>query len=251
MGNLGYQGRTVFRPVSIIYLFLLLLALIIVIPVIFLLIGDLLVSALGIPAQWVSLFLFLSLFGSFVNIPIATLESKAPMLRLREVTAFGVTWQVPSMGLGVSRTLVMINLGGAILPIVVSGYLLGMSLIHTPGNPVDEYLAIVTVLVIVTILVNRTSQVIEGLGVATPALVPPLVTTLATVFIDYLTPLHSPAQVAYIGGTLGTLIGADLLNLHRVRDVGAPVVSIGGAGTFDGVYLTGLVSVVLVILTLG
>jgi uncharacterized membrane protein len=248
---LGYQGGTVFRPVSVVYLFLLLLALIVAIPVFFLLIGDLLVSALGIPAEWVGVFLFLSLFGSFVNIPVATLESRVPMHGLREVTAFGVTWQVPSMGFGVSRTLVMINLGGAILPVVVSGYLLGMSLIRAPGNPVDEYLAVAAVLVIVTVVVNRSSGVVRGLGFATPALVPPLVTTLATVLVDYLTPLHSPAQIAYIGGTLGTLIGADLLNLHRVSGVGAPVVSIGGAGTFDGVYLTGLVSVALVVLTLG
>ncbi|MDP2899507.1 MAG: DUF1614 domain-containing protein [Candidatus Bathyarchaeota archaeon] len=248
---MGYQGRAVFRPVSVVYLLLLFVSLLVAIPVIILLIGDLLVSALGIPAQWVGAFLFLSLFGSFVNIPVATIESSVPLTRVREVTAFGVTWQVPSMGFGVSHTRVMINLGGAILPIIVSGYLLGMPLIHAPGNPVDEYLAVAAVLAIVTVVVNRSSGVVRGLGFATPALVPPLVTTLATVLVDYLTPLHSPAQIAYIGGTLGTLIGADLLNLHRVSGVGAPVVSIGGAGTFDGVYLTGLVSVALVVLTLG
>jgi hypothetical protein len=30
-----------------------------------------------------------------------------------------------------------------------------------------------------------------------------------------------------------------------VRRLGAPVVSIGGAGTFDGVFLTGIVAVLL------
>jgi hypothetical protein len=39
-------------------------------------------------------------------------------------------------------------------------------------------------------------------------------------------------------GSLGTLIGADLLNLGVVRGVGTPVTSIGGAGTFDGIFLT-------------
>jgi uncharacterized membrane protein len=48
-----------------------------------------------------------------------------------------------------------------------------------------------------------------------------------------------PTQIAYIGGSLGALIGADLMNIDKVAGVG-PVVSIGGAGTFDGVYLTGL-----------
>jgi len=33
-------------------------------------------------------------------------------------------------------------------------------------------------------------------------------------------------------------------------ELGAPVVSVGGAGTFDGIYLTGLVSVMLVLLLL-
>ena len=248
---MGYDSRTVFRPVSMLYLFILLLSLFSVISIIFLLLGDLLVSVLGIPAQWVGIFLFVSLFGSFLNIPAATLESRVPLIRVREVNAFGVTWQVPRVGVGVTRAHIMINVGGAILPIIVSGYLLGMPLNQASGNVVDEYLAIATVLVIVTVFVHKSARVIEGLGVATPALAPPFVTVLATILVDFINPLHSPAQVAYIGGTLGTLIGADLLNLNRVRDMGAPVVSIGGAGTFDGIYLTGIVSVLLVFLTLG
>ena len=53
------------------------------------------------------------------------------------------------------------------------------------------------------------------------------------------------APLAYIGGSLGTLIGADLLNLGSVRGLGAPVASIGGAGTFDGIFLIGIVSVLI------
>ena len=52
--------------------------------------------------------------------------------------------------------------------------------------------------------------------------------------------------VAYVAGSMGTLIGADLLNLHRFAEIGAPVVSIGGAGTFDGVFLTGIIAGLLV-----
>ena len=55
----------------------------------------------------------------------------------------------------------------------------------------------------------------------------------------------TPAVVAYVAGTLGTLIGADLLNLGRMRTIGAPIVSIGGAGTFDGGFLSGLLAVLL------
>lgn len=41
------------------------------------------------------------------------------------------------------------------------------------------------------------------------------------------------------------LIGADLLNLGAVRGLGAPVASIGGAGTFDGIFVTGILAVLL------
>jgi uncharacterized membrane protein len=57
-------------------------------------------------------------------------------------------------------------------------------------------------------------------------------------------PWQAPV-IAYTSGTLGTLIGADLLNLDRIRDLGAPMVSIGGAGTFDGIFLAGVIAAFL------
>ena len=57
--------------------------------------------------------------------------------------------------------------------------------------------------------------------------------------------LKRAAPLAYIGGSLGTLVGADLLNLGRVQGLGAPLVSIGGAGTFDGIFLTGVLAVLI------
>ena len=251
MIQLGYEGGRVFRPVSGFYLLLLVLALVCAVSVVFLLVGDLLVSALGLPVQVVGVFFFVSLFGSFVNLPVGALESRVPIVSVREVVAFGVRWRVPGVGVGVARTHVLINVGGAVLPVVVSGYLLGMPLVQAGGGAVDEYLAIAAVLAMVTVAVNKSANIVEGLGVATPAFVPPLVTALATILVDFVSPLHNPTQVAYIGGTLGTLIGADLLNLDRIRGIGAPVVSMGGAGTFDGIYLTGIVSVLLVFLALG
>jgi uncharacterized membrane protein len=247
---LGYEGRRVFRPVSFLYLLLLILASVALFLLVTFLLGDLLMAALGFSASAVMTFLFVSLAGSFVNLPVATLESRVPIVLVREVSAFGVRWQVPAVRVGVKRIHVLLNVGGALLPIIVSGYLLGQPLLRS-GGVFDEYLAVATVLVMVTVIVNRSAQVVTGLGVATPAVVPPLVTALATILVNWITPLHNPAQVAYIGGTLGTLIGADLLNLENVRDVGAPTVSIGGAGTFDGIYLTGVVSVLLVFLVLG
>ena len=51
--------------------------------------------------------------------------------------------------------------------------------------------------------------------------------------------------MAYIAGSMGTLIGADLLNLGRIRGLGAPIASIGGAGKYDAIFMTGLIAVLL------
>ena len=53
------------------------------------------------------------------------------------------------------------------------------------------------------------------------------------------------ALTAYVAGTTGVLIGADLLRINDIRQLGAPSASIGGAGTFDGIFLTGIVAVLL------
>jgi uncharacterized membrane protein len=54
------------------------------------------------------------------------------------------------------------------------------------------------------------------------------------------------AAASYVSGTLGTLSGADLLNVRRLRELGTDVASIGGAGTFGGVFLSGIIAVLLV-----
>ena len=74
-----------------------------------------------------------------------------------------------------------------------------------------------------------------------PALLPGL---FAVVTAGVLHPA-AIAGLAYVAGTLGTLAGADLANLRKVRHLGAPVASIGGAGTFDDVFLAGILAVLL------
>ena len=80
-----------------------------------------------------------------------------------------------------------------------------------------------------------------GVGIAVPMFVPPIVTAVVAVLLAR----QHAAALAYVSGSLGTLIGADLLNLGAVPGLGAPVASIGGAGTFDGIFLTGILAVLL------
>jgi uncharacterized membrane protein len=137
-----------------------------------------------------------------------------------------------------ATTTIAINFGGAIVPILISLYVLD-------AQPSSIPPAIIGI-AIVSAVVHRFARPVPGLGIATPMFIPPIAAALTAWFLASLfaTPHHIDA-IAYVSGTLGTLIGADLLNLRKIGDLGAPVASIGGAGTFDGVFLTGIVAVLL------
>ena len=81
----------------------------------------------------------------------------------------------------------------------------------------------------------------KGVGIAMPTLAPPLIAAAVGLILAW----RSAPILAYAAGSLGTLIGADLMNLDKIRGLAAPVASIGGAGTFDGIFLTGIVAVLL------
>ena len=82
---------------------------------------------------------------------------------------------------------------------------------------------------------------VPGVGIAVPTFIPPLLAAGVALTLSR----RSAPALAYIAGSLGTLIGADLLNLGRVQGLGAPIASIGGAGTFDGIFMTGILAVLL------
>jgi uncharacterized membrane protein len=95
-------------------------------------------------------------------------------------------------------------------------------------------------------VVHRTARPVPGLGIATPMFIPPMVAALAAwVLAGLFDGGQYVSTIAYVSGVMGTLVGADLMNLSELGDLGAPVASIGGAGTFDGVFLTGIVAVLL------
>jgi uncharacterized membrane protein len=96
-------------------------------------------------------------------------------------------------------------------------------------------------IVAVTVVCHILAKPVPGLGIALPVFVPPASAAIVALLLSR----RYAAPLAYIGGSLGILIGADLLNLGKVQGLGAPVASIGGAGTFDGIFLTGILAVLL------
>ena len=185
---------------------------------------------LGLSSGAALLLLFGSLVGSFFNIPVAELPAQRVMSG-QEVEFFGMVYVVPVL-VRAPSTVIAINVGGALIPTVVSLFLLVRHGLWLRG-------AIATLAV--AAVCYALSQPIRGVGIAEPVFVPALTGAVVAIILsrEYAAPL------AYIGGSLGTLIGADLLNLGSIGGLGAPVASIGGAGTFDGIFLIGIVSVLI------
>ncbi|MGQ9687894.1 MAG: DUF1614 domain-containing protein [Desulfobaccales bacterium] len=190
---------------------------------------------LGLPPDTVFWLLILTLLGSMVNIPLTTLESHE-ILAGQVVSYFGMRVRMPPTRLK-RHTILAVNVGGALIPAGLSLYLF-LKIVGRLGIP----WGLLALLGIVILVMHQVARPVKGLGIAVPGLVPPIVAALGAWI---LCPAEIRAPCAYIASTMGTLIGADLLNLGEISKMGAPVASIGGAGTFDAIFLSGIIAVLL------
>ncbi|MCL7750360.1 DUF1614 domain-containing protein [Guyparkeria hydrothermalis] len=185
---------------------------------------------LGLAPESGMTLLFVSLMGSLVNVPLFRMQAEEPDQPVPEpIRRILAHRQQPFEGV----TTVAVNLGGCLLPVTFAAYL-----VLNAGAPLGNHLLAVALVSTVAYVASRP---IPGLGIGMPILVAPLAAAGFGLLID---PEHS-AALAYVGGTIGVLIGADLLRLKDVRKLGSPVASIGGAGTFDGIFVTGIIAVLL------
>jgi uncharacterized membrane protein len=185
---------------------------------------------IGVSRKYLFLLLFLSLLGSYVNIPVARLPPE--VVHSGKVVSFwGMKYVVPAV-IHWPGTIIAVNVGGALIPAILSVYLIVKKRL---------YIRSLVAIAVVAAVVHYLATPVPAVGIVEPTLVPPFLTAAVVLLISR---EHAP-PLAYIAGSLGTLIGADLLNLNRIRGLGAPVASIGGAGTFDGIFLTGIVAVLL------
>jgi uncharacterized membrane protein len=231
--------RLVYSPVGILFMLLFAFLLFIVVGLLFFDLARTAFTKIGFSWSQALLVLLSSLFASSINIPVTNLECSTPLVRERYVRAFGMTYRVPVVDVVNCRTLLAVNVGGAVIPSLIS-----VALILKFPDSINY--ALISI-VFVAILTNLVAKPVKGVGIVTPALLPPLSAALIALILVYFggAPHSLIFLIAYVGGTLGTLIGADILNLNKIRDLGAPVASIGGAGTFDGVFLSGIIAVLL------
>jgi uncharacterized membrane protein len=131
----------------------------------------------------------------------------------------------------VREQVIAVNLGGALIPLAVSLYVI-------PRAPLVPLLAATAGVAAVCYAVARPAW---PYGIVIPTFVPPA----AALALALVLAPDASAPVAYIAGTLGTLIGADLLHLGDLKRFDAQLLSIGGAGVHDGIFFAGLVAALL------
>ena len=108
----------------------------------------------------------------------------------------------------------------------------------------DALMPALSAIVVVSAFVHAVARIEPNVGIVTPALLPPIAAALMTIsLMQFIPTMVDTYVVAYVSGTLGALIGADLLNLGKVAQLRTGRASIGGAGTWDGVFLTGILAI--------
>src|SRR6266550_3668398 len=162
---------------------------------------------------------------------LVTILPGPPVRSGQIVDFFGMQYVVPLVS-SWPGTVLAVNVGGAVIPTIMSTYL--MLRYHL-------WFKAALAVIVIALVIHMMATPVPGVGIAVPVFAPVVITAI----IAFLLSREYAAPLAYIGGSMGTLIGADLLNLDKITNLGAPVASIGGAGTFDGIFLTGILAVLL------
>ncbi|MCY0860168.1 MAG: DUF1614 domain-containing protein [Sulfolobaceae archaeon] len=185
----------------------------------------------------------LSLVFSPINIVIKEIERKRILEIGKDqvIYIFGIPFYFPSIKIEQrSNTYIAINVGGALIPFIMSIILIESYFIYKYYYMIE----LIIIIVFVTLISKLFSKVIPSVGVAMHPIIPPLFSIFFSYIMFRSNILLLPLST-YISSTLGTIIGADLLNMKKIIDNNPLIISIGGMGTFDGIYISGLLSLLL------
>ncbi|MBU1229640.1 MAG: DUF1614 domain-containing protein [Proteobacteria bacterium] len=200
-----------------------------------------------------------TILGSSVNIPLhrgtrlvrGVAASASSLFRIQRLRpgqfAMGQrnSAQAQDDDLVLTEQVVAVNVGGCLVPCLLSAWFLWQ--LHSTGQLGGWIFLCVVISALACYLLARPTP---GVGIAVPVLLPPAVAALTAILLSPDLPGHESVapRAAYMAGTLGTLIGADILHLVNRRTwamLDAPLLSIGGAGTYDGIFLAGIIAVLL------
>jgi len=218
---------------SVIGIIILVCLIIVIIPLIFLGLVGAAVSRLGF--SWIAAVavVLLMLIGSAINIPVGNIRRE--MIRMEHTDGVIPHCNEPW------ETSIAINLGGAVIPVAIACYLLYI-LTRSIGTSIG--LSVIMGVLIVAALSFVATRRMSGLGLRAPLFMPGLAALLCGFLLAGSVGLAA-GVIAFVSSTFGTLIGANIANLPRIRELGISEFSIGGAGTFGAVFIGCILSALI------
>jgi len=179
--------------------------------------------------------------GSLINVPIHHIGRAEPQ-PVELMGVLGVWGWTPRFQRMRHDTIIAVNLGGCVIPAVLAAWQITF-LAGIGGWPSTSLVVVVLMNVAICYVAARP---VRGVGIMLPGFLSPLMSVGLTWLLlaspDF-TPLR--AGVAFVAGVAGPLVGADLLHLRDVTRISVGMLSIGGAGTFDGIVLSGVLAALL------
>jgi uncharacterized membrane protein len=218
-------------PLSVFVIILIIALAIIIVPLLVLGIIGAAFTRLGF--SWISALavVLLMLFGSFVNIPVYRIRRDMIRVSHNQAPVFGVSF--PNTSGEIWDTTISLNLGGAVIPVFISLYLMYRAILITGTSLIFTVCAGITIVTMITFVSTRLDNYT---GIQVPLLIPGLTALLAGLLLAGGTGLIG-AVTAFVSGVTGVLLGGNIANLYRISDLEVPEVSFGGAGTFGSIFL--------------
>jgi uncharacterized membrane protein len=174
--------------------------------------------------------------GGFINIPVKRLV-RSEQVSVHPLAVFGLSGVWPQLARIRHQTVIAVNVGGCLIPTGLAVY----ELPHLVAAGTQTVFALAIVCAINCIACYLMARPVAGVGIMIPGLVPPLISAALAIVLAP----DKAAAVAFVAGVTGPLVGADLLHLKDIQSSGVGMASIGGAGTFDGIVLSGVIAAYL------
>lgn len=188
------------------------------------------VNKLGFDRETGLLLLLAVIVGSGLNIPLYRKECEVELVDDVASLFIRQFWGIPLTKMR-QQTIVAVNVGGGLIPVALAIYQFFRI------DPAQ----ILLVTGVVTAVSFFAAHVVPGIGIQMNPLLSPITAALSAFLIAG----EGAAPLAFAGGVLGTVIGADLLHLKEIQERCPGILSIGGAGVFDGIALCGLFALLL------
>lgn len=214
--------------------FLAFLLLIVLLPLVF---GELMAGSLTklhLSPNMAAILMFGIVFGGLINIPLIRLDRSGASTH-DPFAVYGLSGLIPWTQQMHSQTIIAVNVGGCLIPVGIAIY----ELMRLAGG--GAFVPAVIASGVNTAVCYAAARPVPRIGITIPGLIPPAVAALMALALAP----HDAAPVAFIAGVMGPLIGADLFHIGAFTARGVGMASIGGAGTFDGIVLSGIVAAYL------